>query len=191
MRKSENTILKKWKELEQPSDEEKVIRRSLVKLRDYLRSQSRSTSGVVSKYVSMGNDRLTVTITKTGWMEVEFRTKKTVYHVKMIRDKIDVLDFEYLRGNRDRHDLYQIEIVTELKAAFKRFFPDYNAKVKTTSAASITKRIIPDGYSASINTRSPLKESKVALVNNLRAAGHAVEGNRGAPTINGTPANMY
>lgn len=152
MRKSESIVLKKWKELEQPTDEEKVIRRSLVKLRDYLRYQSRSTSGVVSKATTIGDDRLTVSITKTGWMEVEFRTKKTVYHVKMMRDKIDVLDFEYLRGNRARHDLYQIEIVTELKAAFKLFHPLYNVKPKATASSTIAKRLLPSGYSATINS---------------------------------------
>lgn len=152
MRKSESTIQKKWKELEQPSDEEKVIRRSLVKLRDYLRSQSRSPTGVLSKTTTVDGNRLLVRITKLGWMSVEFYAKKTAYFVKLIDGKVDKLEFKFLPGNRAREDLYQMEIVTALKEAFKLHHPTYNVKSKTTAPSTMAKRLLPSGYSATINS---------------------------------------
>lgn len=165
MHKSESIIQKKWKELEQPSDEEKVIRRSLVKLRDWLRSQSRSPTGVLSKTTTVDGNRLLVRITKLGWMAVEYHTKKTEYSVKLVDGQVTQMTFKFLKGNRAREDLMQMEIVTALKEAFKLHHPLYNVKVKTTSASTIAKRLLPSGYSAMINTTGP--------------------------KINGTPANLY
>lgn len=153
MPKSESTILKKWKELKEQTDEEKVLKRALIKLRAYLRSQSRSPSGVVNIKSRVDGRHLMVKITKAGTVSLEYQHHTAHYYALMTKDVIDHIEYRVVK--RDDHYYMhpsQDTIVTALKEAFKLCYPLYNVKAKTTAPSTMTKRLVPSGYSASVNS---------------------------------------
>ena len=140
---------RKWKKLVERTSEEKAMARALVKLREYLRSQSKSTTGVVTRKISGDGRVLLVKIAKSGSMTVALQMGKSHYYTSMTTEQEVHLQYTV---PIPKWDPDQDQIVDILKSAFKRFYPEYNVKAKTTSAATIAKRLIPEGYASSINT---------------------------------------
>jgi hypothetical protein len=92
-------------------------------------------------------------ITKSGWVTVEYQNGRMHYYVRMVDDRIDYLHFKYVkRDNNFYADPTQDALVEALKKGFKICYPLYNVKAKTTSVATTTKRLLPSGYSATINS---------------------------------------
>ncbi|MNC13416.1 hypothetical protein D3C81_336040 [compost metagenome] len=153
MPKSESTILKKWKELKEQTDEEKVLKRALIKLRAYLRSQSRSPTGVVNIKSRVDGRHLMVKITKAGTMTIEYQYHRSHYFARMTNDVIDYIQYRTVKLNDRSHlEPLQDTIVAELKSVFKLCYPLYNVKAKITARSTMTKNLVPSGYSASINS---------------------------------------